>query len=303
MSEKKSMERHAYLVLVHKEPQQLADLISVLDNSRNDIFVHIDKKNLSEFENYKFIANYANLYIFSEYRVNWGGYSIVRTELFLLKEALKYSHEYYHLISGEDFPIKGNNEIFSFFDSCGLKEFILFNSENEDEDTLNRVLYYHFLREYCRISKVFWINQIIHLFEKSLIFLQKTLNIKRKKIYRNFRRGSQWVSITEDLACLVVSEEEKIEHDFRFTFAADEMIFQTVVINHPEYIDRLYCVNKYNQCDQNMRYIDWERGGPYLFRSKDFEDIISSTYLFVRKVDSTLVKMIKMRLDRENEKN
>lgn len=40
--------------------------------------------------------------------------------------------------------------------------------------------------------------------------------------------------------------------------------------------------NNYNAC---ARYIDWERGTPYVFRKEDFDDLASSKCLYARKFD------------------
>lgn len=37
-------DKHAYLISVHQKPMQLKKLVQVLDDERNDIYVHIDKK-------------------------------------------------------------------------------------------------------------------------------------------------------------------------------------------------------------------------------------------------------------------
>ena len=34
-----------------------------------------------------------------------------------------------------------------------------------------------------------------------------------------------------------------------------------------------------------MRYIDWNRGNPYIWRNKDYDELINSEYLFARKFD------------------
>lgn len=34
-----------------------------------------------------------------------------------------------------------------------------------------------------------------------------------------------------------------------------------------------------------MRYIDWTKGNPYIFRSADFEQLMSSDRMFARKFD------------------
>lgn len=38
------MKKHAYLIIEHKDNFVLETLIELLDDSRNDIFIHIDKK-------------------------------------------------------------------------------------------------------------------------------------------------------------------------------------------------------------------------------------------------------------------
>ena len=34
-----------------------------------------------------------------------------------------------------------------------------------------------------------------------------------------------------------------------------------------------------------MRYIDWKRGNPYIFRKDDYDQLINSPFLFARKFD------------------
>lgn len=36
--------RHAYLIMAHTDPKQLQNLVSAVDDERNDIFIHIDGK-------------------------------------------------------------------------------------------------------------------------------------------------------------------------------------------------------------------------------------------------------------------
>lgn len=45
----------------------------------------------------------------------------------------------------------------------------------------------------------------------------------------------------------------------------------------------------YRSC---LRYIDWERGNPYVFRNEDFEDLIASDFLFARKFDLNTDRLI-----------
>lgn len=36
--------RHAYCIIAHSNPQQLWHLIDLLDDERNDIYIHVDQK-------------------------------------------------------------------------------------------------------------------------------------------------------------------------------------------------------------------------------------------------------------------
>lgn len=46
------MDKHAYCIMAHNNWAQLQMLIDCLDDKRNDIFLHIDKKSLTDFCSY-----------------------------------------------------------------------------------------------------------------------------------------------------------------------------------------------------------------------------------------------------------
>ena len=39
-----SIKKHAYLIIAHTNFDQLQKLVKMLDNDKNDIFIHVDKK-------------------------------------------------------------------------------------------------------------------------------------------------------------------------------------------------------------------------------------------------------------------
>ena len=61
-------------------------------------------------------------------KVNWGGFSLIKCELRLLKAAVMSDTEYsrYHLISGLDLPIKSQDYIHAFFKN-NCNEYIRFD--------------------------------------------------------------------------------------------------------------------------------------------------------------------------------
>ena len=45
-----TMDKHAYCIMAHGGWEQLQMLVNALDDERNDIYLHIDKKALSSYE-------------------------------------------------------------------------------------------------------------------------------------------------------------------------------------------------------------------------------------------------------------
>lgn len=115
--------KFAYLIMAHNEPYVLEKLIRMLDYPDNDIYIHIDEK--SQLINKDALyTNSAHLVVIPSRNVTWGGVSQVNIILDLLAEALKTQHDYYHLISGVDLPLKKHSDMVAFFENNNGKEFI-----------------------------------------------------------------------------------------------------------------------------------------------------------------------------------
>lgn len=81
-------------------------LLSAIDDDRNDIYIHVDKKTVDvPLEDIRGAVCHSPLTFIERMSVN-GGDSQICVELALLSEATKKPHFYYHLISGVDFPLK-----------------------------------------------------------------------------------------------------------------------------------------------------------------------------------------------------
>ena len=132
------MNKHAYLVIAHNEFEILKLLIGVLDDIRNDIFIHFDAK-CSKLPLLKCFKS--NMYIIHN-RINvcWGDYSQVDAELLLfdyahtMQKEKNVSYQYYHLISGVDIPLKSQDYIHNFFDRHNGREFLGFYQGNLDQE-------------------------------------------------------------------------------------------------------------------------------------------------------------------------
>ena len=116
--------KHAYLILAHNEPELLSLLIERLDDARNDIYIHFDRK-LTVLPDVK--TRHAGLYILKDrVDVRWADVSMLEAEYKLfhavVDSSCQYSH--HHLISGVDLPLKNQDYIHSFFAQHQGKEFI-----------------------------------------------------------------------------------------------------------------------------------------------------------------------------------
>ena len=121
--ERNDMRKHAYLIMAHTQPELLKKLVELLDDERNDIYIHIDAKAVDfPMKEIADAVKKANCIFAERTDVKWGSYSQIHCEMVLLKEAVKQEHAYYHLLSGMDLPIKSQNEIHAFFEKHGLSK-------------------------------------------------------------------------------------------------------------------------------------------------------------------------------------
>jgi hypothetical protein len=76
----------------------------------------------------------------------------------------------------------------------------------------------------------------------------------------------------------------------RFTFCADEIYFQTILMNSPL---------KNKVINNNLRFIDWtKRNGsfPANLDESDFQMLVESDKIFARKFDFPVSEKLKLRL-------
>lgn len=279
------MQKHAFLIAAHHEFELLEKLIILLDHPNHDIYLHVSQT-AGDFDEERFrnLTKYSKVYFVQRIKVAWGGFSQIRYEMTLLKAAVKGDYDYYHLLSGVDLPIKSMDYIHDFFEKNAGKELIHFCSPESTATPAiyKRVSVYHLLQEWVgREEGLLW------FVEKVLIKLQEMIGVNRIRGHMDtIGYGCNWFSITHQLAYYLVEREEEINSRFRFCFCGDEVFLQTMFRESPfrenAYVYDETKPNSYQNC---MRYVDWERGKPYVFRLEDFDDLISSPYLFARKFD------------------
>jgi hypothetical protein len=283
------MNRHAFLIMAHKNFEQVSLLLQLLDDARFDIYLHIDK-NVATFprESLHKSVDKSNLTLLHDVGVVWGDPSQIRCEQALLDAAMSSGkqYSYLHLLSGQDLPLKSNDEICCFFEKHQGKQFVSINHSDVDgsltPDELSRFHTYRFFAKRGRQRPWREIGDILSHAQMLLgINRDRSCTIKHGK-------GANWFSITGDFAQYVLDQWPLVENHFMsHTLCCDELFLQTVLLNSPFSSDR-FIPEFNNNPRQTMRSIDWNRGAPYTYRLSDFDELMNSDCLFARKFDTTV---------------
>lgn len=271
---------HAYLIIAHGHFVQLQLLINLLDDNRNDIFVHIDKKAgpipILKAEKSKLMVLERRI------DVRWGDISQMQVELLLLETAVTHNqYKYYHIISGLDLPIKTNDYIHNFFNENNGKEFVGFSNINSKRLKKN-VCYYHLFTRHYRQN-----NILLKIVTKTTrTILEVIINIFIKNNNPNeLKKGVNWVSITHEFCNYIIERKKELLEQYAHTKCCDEIFIHTLLWKSP-FKNNIYNANdEFGGC---MRLIDWKRGRPYIWgRDLEYDKdlILSSKFLFARKFD------------------
>lgn len=138
--------RHAYLIVAYKNPKQLEVLVRLLDDSRNDIYIMIDKKSEGFPKNLR--GTYSKVIYVESIPIYWGNYTQIEAELKLFKAAANGNYGYFHILSGMDLPLTNQDIIHEFFDSHPDHEFLTYSSGVSQEQIYMRAYPHHFRNTY-----------------------------------------------------------------------------------------------------------------------------------------------------------
>lgn len=294
------MARHAYLIMAHKQFYILEKLLLLIDDARNDIFIHVDKKvDNFEFEHYKNIVKHSDVIFIDRMDVRWADMTQVECTIKLLEKAQNYcmeknktKYKYYHFISGSDLPLKTQNYIHEFLDNKDI-EFVHFAPEKDRKNMMFRYKYRCFFTKHLRDGGIY---RIYNLINKIGLLIQKVLKLdktKNEKIKIMF--GANWFTITDDFAKYILSKKSWILDRFKYSISGDEEVVQTLIYNNPKYYKKIFMkkeIQKNNDHIACMRKIDWNRGKPYVWTIDDFQELMQSKCLFARKFDIEKDKVI-----------
>jgi hypothetical protein len=291
--------RIAYLILAHKNPSQLAELVTALDSpGKTRFYIHVDQRSADFLDSpsLKPIMDRENVFFLRDrVRVYWGGFSIVEATLRLLRKAVdEGGFEYAVLLSGQDFPIKSNRHIELFFQSHDGKEFISYTplpSQERDwgPDIMERYEFYwrvdgvRCLLEATgskRLQRWGW-----SAYSRLTTLVYRHAPGLKKRFLSGIAPygGPGWFAISFRCATYSLNylqDHPEYSNYYAHTLIPDESFFQTLILNSPF---RDFVVN------DALRFIDWDPGAssPRILTGEDFDRIVLSDRLYARKFDST----------------
>ena len=278
--------RIAFIMLCHKNPEQINRLIDKLSEfSDADIYIHVDMKHSEIREQIKTQDNVILVPENRSFRIQWGSVDIVRATLQLIREVRESANQYDYiwLVSGQDYPI------------CPVAEIEKRLSERVGINYIECITSGH--KQYDRYKKLYevaypsWINGN-NLVVKSIkrIYMILTggyrytfpLFVRRKPFDFDFSFGSQWWTLTSAAAFEILEYNDRHPEILKYyekSIIPDESFFQTIFMRGPYR----------NKKDMNLTFVNWgkNRRNPEVLTFKNAKMLkeVSKTYCFARKFD------------------
>lgn len=280
--------KHAYLILAHGDFIALDHLVRALDDIKNDVFIHIDKrvKSIPSFKMTK-----GGLFLLEKrIKTYWGDYSLLEAEFLLMHAAYKKGvYSYYHIISGAHFPLKKQDYVHSFYESYYPNSLLLTMKTTKDE-IIFKTGRYHFFVKYLA-PKGTIVSETANFFWRLLLFLQKPF--PHRNIEGIDDKASQWCSLTDEAVGYIISQSILLKKRFRKTFCCDEFFIPMILKKGSLSYESV----------PNLLYVKFRRYSPKVLQMEDYDSLMSSGCLFARKFGDNseeLIEEIKKSYDEKN---
>lgn len=298
--------KYIYLILAHKNPQQLFRLVSRLNDNFTHFYIHIDLK--SDFKLFEQLKDIENVTLI-EKRVNciWGDFSTIIAMLNLIESALqKNTLGMCIFLSGCDYPIKSKKQIQTFIDNNMNKNFIDIIDKDKVWFPFNvRTDYYkiNFSDKMWDFVTLKGLNRrTLYYFKNGHISFLKLINIllvrRKLKIKIDFFGGSQWwamnIHTLTKLYSFIIINKKVLFRYFKDSLLPDEFFFQTI-LNHLKRNDPTIVT------EGSLTYVNITRKDcklPVTFCKNDLVELLTQpeSKLFARKfeieVDETILDKI-----------
>lgn len=288
----------AYLILAHKDPEQLGRLITKLRCDSCKYYIHFDKKSLSPSVRKRlFQLESQDVFIISSHNVRWGTISQTEARLDLIKKALSdktWIPDYLIMISGQSYPIKPINDFLSFLEQNKGASFmehfpIPFSGLGHTNgiDRINCYSYYFLGKLHTYYPKQYktsynfkgkMLNGLLHLISA----------FKPKRVFPEYIKpyyGIDWWALTSEAAVYILDFYEKHPdyHKYhKFTKHTCEVYFPSILAG-----------TNFNGLiiNNSLHYFKWLKNGSgntKVLTMEDAESIKQTNCFFARKFDKNI---------------
>lgn len=228
------------------------------------------------------------------------GYSQVAATLKLLHKAYEAGMDYYHLISGADFPCQSNKKFDAFFEKNAGRSYMNFDTPEEHDEWIKE--------KYPKRLRYFYPWDLPHreirAWDLAIRAVGKIVrHIPLRPMPKGIYAGWQWFSWHRQVVEFVLLQERtnaKFFKRFHWTDCCDEVVFHTLLA---PYTDKLNIERR-----NSLRYINWKKkvegrnhiGSPLTLNEDEYDEIVASGAFFCRKihpdVSGKLIEMLKARM-------
>jgi len=281
--------RVTYLILAHRYPEQLYRLVDRLNFQGVNFLIHIDKKvdDPTYSQIVKELMPLGNVHFIKRFTCYWAGFGIAQATYQGLLEALERNipFDYLCLMSGQDYPIKTNEYIQSYFADNKGKSFIntipfpnpIWTKHNGGYDRIQNWYYVNSENQYGFPHKLFSSRPTLTRFiSKTIGKIIPKRNFPSK--YKPFGGAQFWALHYNHVKYVVdnIKSNPQYFNFFKRVVVSDEILFQTLMGNHPHRKDEVI--------DHTLHFLEWDRKGATL-NMEDKENIADTFHLFARKFD------------------
>lgn len=203
-------------------------------------------------------------------------------------------NSYFHIISGEDYPIKSISDIYNTF----LDENKIYMScqhiSEVSGNIRDRFIHYHLsnilnYKASCKIES-YIVNKLVKVSNKT----------KRKPMIGDFNEGNLYkglvyVSINReglDYTLNYIKEHPKLLKEMKYILIPEEFFFQTILMN-ADLKSTIIC--------DDLRYCDWnEKHGnnPAILDMEDFDNLCKTRDLFARRLVNGISDELKININK-----
>lgn len=269
------MKKVAILIGAYENPDYLDALVKKMIHPRTNIYIHINKYNFNIFfDMFRRYESHPSVHMYCECAVKWGGHSLIMSQFYLAKQALKDDENFYfHFITGADILVRPIEELIEFCDYNIQKNFLQVKNITDEYWTL-RYLCYNFYDVFNVRN-----NKFNYYLVKGIARLQYTFHLWRKKWpFKELKGGSGWWSLNREALEYLYSSlmSKDLKRLWMYTHAPDETIYQCILYNSA-FRDSL--------TGDNLCYLIWTgQPSPKTLTMDDWAEIQKSKKFFARKV-------------------